>query len=174
MLCTNIKIKKKSNEINEEDINKALENIKQARKLEVVDDNFAHGLGYASLNEFKEALKRQLVIQKEQENRIQLEKEVIEHLLKNAKFSIPLSLVERRFQELQQSIREYLQNNRMPNEEIEKKEKELEKNLKDQAEEEVKIFLVLDEIAKLEKISRDEHMPQHVMEFLFKNAEWLE
>ncbi|MDD5618082.1 MAG: trigger factor, partial [Candidatus Omnitrophica bacterium] len=100
-----IKIKKKSNETNEEDLNKALDNVKQARKLEAIDDNFAHGLGYTNLNEFKDALRRQLAIQKEQENRMQLEKEVIDHLLANVKFSIPGSLVERRFDEMKHSLK---------------------------------------------------------------------
>jgi len=169
-----IKIKKRSNDVNEEDLNKVLENIKQARKSEAIDDNFAHGLGYSSLSDFKDALKRQLAIQKEQENRIQLEKEIIDHLMKNSKFNVPGTLVDRRFSELRQNFREYMENNRMPKEEIEKKEKELEPKLKSQAGEEVKVFLVLDEIAKIESITRDEHMPQHVMEFLFKNAEWSE
>ncbi|MDD5617834.1 MAG: hypothetical protein PHG69_01965, partial [Candidatus Omnitrophica bacterium] len=137
------------------------------------DDNFAHGLGYTNLNEFKDALRRQLAIQKEQENRMQLEKEVIGHLLASAKFSVPGSLVERRFDEMKHSLKEYLENNKLPKEEIEKKEKELEPKLKEQAEQEVKVFLVLDEIAKLEKITRDEQMPQRVMEFLFKEAEWI-
>ncbi|MDD5291610.1 MAG: trigger factor [Candidatus Omnitrophica bacterium] len=169
-----IKIKKKSNEVNEEDLNKVLDNIKQARKSEAIDDNFAHGLGYSNLNDFKDALKRQLAIQKEQENRMQLEKEIIDHLLKNSKFNVPGTLVDRRFSELKQNVKEYMENNKIPREEAEKKEKELEPKLKGQAEEEVKIFLVLDEIAKIESITRDEHMPQHVMEFLFKNAEWSE
>jgi FKBP-type peptidyl-prolyl cis-trans isomerase (trigger factor) len=169
-----IKIKKKTNEASEEDLNKALDNIKKARKTEAIDDSFAHGLGYSSLNDFKDALKRQLVIHKESENKMQTEKEVIDHLLKNAKFSVPQSLVERRFKELQQNVREYFQNNKLPKEEIEKQEKELEPKLKEQALEEVKVFLILDEIAKLESITRDEKMPQAVMEFLFKNAEWVE
>jgi FKBP-type peptidyl-prolyl cis-trans isomerase (trigger factor) len=169
----NIKIKKKTNDTTDDDLNKALDNIKKARKIEAVDENFAHGLGYSSLNDFKDALKRQLVMHKESENKMHTEREVIDHLLKNAKFSIPESLVERRFKELQQNAREYFQNNRLPKEEIEKQEKELEPKIKEQALEEVKVFLVLDEIAKLESLPRDEQMPQRVMEFLFKNAEWV-
>ncbi|MDD5005186.1 MAG: trigger factor [Candidatus Omnitrophica bacterium] len=169
----NIKIKKRSNEVKSEDLEKALDNIKKLRKVDAIGDDFAHGLGYSSLDEFKEALKRQLVIQKESENKMQLEREVIDHLLKNAKFTVPESLVARRLHELHHEVHDYFAKNNMPKEEIEKKEKELEPKLKDQALEEVRIFLVLDEIAKLEKISRDDHMPNSVMEFLFKNAEWV-
>ena len=152
---------------------KALDNVKKARKIDSINEDFAHGLGYASLDEFKAALKRQLIAQKESENRMLLEREVLDHLLKNAKFSVPESLVKRRFSELQQELREYFTKNRLPKEEIEKKEKEFEQRLKDQAQEQVKVFLVLDEVAKKEGITRDDQMPNKVIEFLFKNADWV-
>lgn len=167
-----IKIQKKSNEVSDEELEKVLENVKQSRKIDSINDDFVHSLGYGSLDEFKEALKRQLVAQKESDNRMQLEREVIGHLFKNSQFTTPEILVKRRFQELQEEVREYLRNNRLPEEEIEKKEKELEPKLKAQAEEQVKVFLVLDEIAKREQIARDDNMPNKVMEFLFKNADW--
>jgi trigger factor len=169
-----IKIQKKSNEVSSEDLDKTLESIKTSRKIDAINEEFAHGLGYASLAEFKDSLKRQLAAQKESDNRMQLERDVIEHLLKSSKFSVPQSLVEKRFHELQHDLKEYLSNNNLPKEEIEKKEKEFEPKIRAQAEEQIKVFLVLDEIAKLEGIERDDHMPNKVMEFLFKNADWAE
>lgn len=167
-----IKIKKKSNEVNEEDLNKVLDNIKKARKIDSINEEFAHGLGYASLDEFKNSLKRQLTAQKESDNRAQLEREIIDHLLKNSKFSAPQYLVDKRFHELQHELKDYFSKNNLPKEEAEKKEKEFEPKLKEQAEEQVKVFLVLDEIAKREGIERDDNMPNKVIEFLFKNADW--
>ncbi|MBL7196493.1 MAG: hypothetical protein ISS47_00185 [Candidatus Omnitrophica bacterium] len=167
-----IKIKKKSNEVSDQDLEKAIDNIKQSRKIDTINEEFAHGLGYASLAEFKDSLKRQLVAQRESENKMQLEREIIDHLLKNSKFSVPQSLVNKRYQELQQDLKEYFSKSRLPQEEIEKKEKEFEQKLKDQALEQVKVFLVLDEIAKQEGIERDDQMPNKVIEFLFKNADW--
>ncbi|MFH1622064.1 MAG: trigger factor [Candidatus Omnitrophota bacterium] len=167
-----IKIKKKSNEVDDQDLEKALENIKKARKLESINEEFAHGLGYGSLDEFRSSLKRQLIAQKETDNRAQLEKEVIDHLLKNSKFNIPQSLVDKRFHELEHDLKDYFSKSNLPKEELEKKEKEFEPKLKEQAEEQVKVFLVLDEIAKRESIERDDHMPNKVIEFLFKNADW--
>ncbi len=167
-----IKIKNKPNDVSDEDMNKALENIKQARKVDSINDEFAHGLGYPSLDEFKNSLNRQMIAQKEVDNKAQLEKEVINHLLKNSKFSVPQSLVEKRFHELQHDLKDYFTKANLPKEELEKKEKEFEPKLKQQAEEQVKVFLALDEIAKRESIERDDHMPNKVMEFLFKNADW--
>ena len=112
-------------------------------------------------------------MQKESDNRMLIEREVLDYLLKNVKFSIPESLVKRRFSELQQELREYFTKNHLPKEEVEKKEKEFEQKLKDQAQEQVRVFLILDEIAKKENITRDNQMPNKVIEFLFKNADWV-
>lgn len=167
-----IKIKKRSNDISDEALEKALDNVKKARKIESVDEDFAHSLGYAKLDELKDAFRRELIMHKETENKMQLEAEVIEHLLQNAKFSIPESMLSRRFQELQQELKKNLTKSNLAKEEIEKKENELEPKLKEQAEEQVRVFLILDEIARIEGIERNEQMPQKVMEFLFKNADW--
>lgn len=167
-----IKIQKKSNEVSEDDLKKALDNIKQVRKIELIDEDFVHGLGYPNLDEFKSALKRQLVAQKEQDNRVELEHQILDYLLGNSKFTTPESLVKKRFLELQNEIKEYFSKSNLPKEEIEKKEKEFEPRLKEQAEEQVKVFLILDEIAKREQITRDDNMPSRVIEFLFKNADW--
>lgn len=167
-----IKIQKRSNEVTEEELNKAFDEVKKLRKVETLDDAFAHGLGYANLEELKGAFKSQLAIQKESANRAQLERDVINHLLKNSKFEVPQTLVERRIHEMQHEIKEQLEQSRMSKEDKEKKEKELEPKIKEQSEEQVKVFLILDEIAIREKIDRDDNMPNKVMEFLFKNADW--
>lgn len=171
---TKIKVKRSSNEVTDEEMQKALDKIKEQRKIDALNDDFAHGLGYANLEEFKNALKRQLIAQKESDNKIKLENEIIDYLLKNSKFSVPQSLVDKRIEELKDNLRQYLEKNRLPNDEIEKKEKEFEPKLKEQAMEQVKVFLVLDEIAKRENIQRDDHMPNHTIEFLLKNADWTE
>ena len=167
-----IKIQKKSNEVSDEELEKALDNIKKLRKIDSIDEDFAHGLGYPNLDEFKNALKRQLAAQKEQDNRAQLEHQILDYLLENSKFTTPESLVKKRFLELQHELKEYFSKSNLPKEEAEKKEKELEPKLKEQAEEQVKVFLILDEIAKGENITRDDNMPNRVIEFLFKNADW--
>jgi FKBP-type peptidyl-prolyl cis-trans isomerase (trigger factor) len=43
-----------------------------------------------------------------------------------------------------------------------------------EAEKQVRVYLVLSEIAKKENIPLDDHMPRRVMEFLLKEAEWQE
>lgn len=168
-----IKIKKRSNDVTDEDLTKSLEEVKKMRKVENIDEEFAHGLGFASLDELKNALKRQVGAQKESQNKMQFERDVIDHLYKHSKFSVPESLVSRRFQELKEDLKKYFDQAKLPKEEVEKKEKEFEPRLQEQALEQVKTFLLLDEIAKKENITHDDTMPTKVMEFLFKNAEWI-
>jgi len=168
----NIKLERKDTQAKDEDLEKFLDQIKKARKLDSIDDKVAKGFGYADLAQFKEAISRQLISQKEADNKMQLEDQVIKHLLKNSEFIVPKSLVDRRYHELKEEMEKYFQENRLPEEDRKKKLEELDGKLKSQADEQVRLFLVLDEIAKLENLEKDENMPKRVMEFLFQNAEW--
>ena len=62
----------------------------------------------------------------------------------------------------------------LPAEEIQKKENEMTKELKGPVEKDVKLFLIFDKIADLEKITvkEGENLPAKVMEFLMKEAQW--
>jgi len=60
----------------------------------------------------------------------------------------------------------------VPKEKIAEQENSLRQELEPAAKNQVKVYLVLSEIAKREKIPSDEHMPRKVMEFLFSQAHW--
>jgi FKBP-type peptidyl-prolyl cis-trans isomerase (trigger factor) len=60
----------------------------------------------------------------------------------------------------------------MPKENIIKQEETLRKELGPQAESQVRVYLILSDIAKKENIPVDDNMSQKVMEFLFKEASW--
>ena len=64
---------------------------------------------------------------------------------------------------------------KMSDEELKKKEEELRVQLAPAVEREVKIYLILEEIGKLENIKpadANESLPGKVMEFLLKEAAW--
>ena len=46
--------------------------------------------------------------------------------------------------------------------------------MRPEAKRQVKVYLVLSEIAKKENIPLDDHMPHQVMEFLLREADWKE
>ena len=70
--------------------------------------------------------------------------------------------------------RKKLKSQGVPDEEIEKKGKEMHKDFQAPVEREVKVYLILDKIAEAEKIEvkEGENLPMKVIEFLLKEAKW--
>ena len=60
----------------------------------------------------------------------------------------------------------------IPRDKIEEQEKMLLEGIQPEARKQVKIYLVLSQIAKKENIPIDDHMPRKVMEFLLSQADW--
>jgi len=176
-----IKVKRKSSEVTEEEINKTLEYFKQGQgqndKKEIeVNDSFAHGLGYPSLEDFKKSLARQLEMDKDRQNRGDVENQIIENLLKKAKLTVPESLVRKQIEHRIEDQKQKLKSQSVANEEIEKKVKEMRSELRSPVEREVKVYLILDKIANVENIEvkEGENLSAKVIEFLLKEAKWEE
>jgi FKBP-type peptidyl-prolyl cis-trans isomerase (trigger factor) len=87
-------------------------------------------------------------------------------------FKLPQSLLNRQLQDLVRRAKMDLALKGVAREEIEKHEKKISDDLEPQAHRQVKNYLVLAEIAKKENIPVDDNMPQRVIEFLLKEAEW--
>ncbi len=172
-----IKVKRKSSQVTDEELNKTLEFFKKGQgqdKEVTIDDAFAHGLGYPNLEEFKNVLKRQLELDKDRHNRADIENQIIEDLLKKTKFSVPESLIKKHFDRRLNDWKQRLKEQGMKEEEINKHEAEVSKNLKESAQKDVQVYLILDKIAEEEKmeIKENENLPAKVMEFLLKEAQW--
>ena len=172
-----INVERKKSEVTEEEVLKTLDFFKKGRTDQevTIDDNFAKGMGFPSLEEFKTALKRQLEFDRDRNNRIDVENQIVEELLKNAKLIVPQSLVKRQLHHrLNENLRR-LKSQGLSDEELKKKEEELRVQLAPAVEREVKIYLILEEIGKLENIKpadANESLPGKVMEFLLKEAAW--
>lgn len=175
-----ISVQPLSTKVSEEEINKTLDFFKKGRGGDqdvTIDDAFAKGMGFPSLEEFKKALTRQMESDKERQNRIEVENQIVDHLLKHAKLIVPQSLVKRQFDYRLEETLKRLKAQGMGEEELKTKSEEITKNLNEVVERDVKVFLVLEEIAKIEKIevtSKEENIPVKVMEMLMKEAKWLE
>ena len=170
-------VNRKKSEVTEEELLKTLDFFKKGRGDQdvTIDDNFAKGMGFQNLENFKSALKRQLEADKDRNNRMDVENQIVEKLLKNAKLIVPQSLVKRQLHHrLNESLRR-LKSQGLSDEELKKKEEELRTQLGPVVEGDVKIYLILEEIAKLENITTtgpNENLPGKVMEFLLKEANW--
>lgn len=174
-----IKVKRKSNKITEEELNKTLDYFKQGQgkdKELAIDDVFAKGLGYPSLDEFKQSLSRQLEADKDRMNKADVENQIIDALLKKSKLATPKSLVKKHLEQRVSETMERLKNQGMNAEDLKKKEESIRKDLGQAVEKDIRVYLILDEIAKREKIEVKEggNLPLKVMEYLLKEATWEE
>ena len=172
-----VAVTKKSAEVSDDEVTKTMEFFKKSRGMEetaVLDDEFAKGMGFPSLEEFKKAIKRNMEQDKERQNRAEIENQLVEELIKRAKLHVPQTLVERqlagRLEEFKRRLKQY----GAKDADIEKKIKESDKEIKEAAEKDVKIFLILQKIAEVEKIeaAQGENLSVKVMELLLKEAKW--
>jgi len=167
-----IKINYKKIEVAPDEIKRNIDSLKEARKLDSVDDLFARTLGYPNLSCLEDAIQRQIYIQKENVQRQKIEHEIIEDITKDLDFKLPQTLIQRQLEDLARQAKLDLALKGVPREEIEKQEKILVTELEPEAKRQVKVYLVLAEIAKKENISLDDHMPSRVMELLLREADW--
>ena len=176
-----IKVKRKSSKVSDDEIAKTLEYFKkgqgsEAEKDIAIDDTFAHGLGYPNLAEFKRSLERQLELDKDRQNRMDVESQIVETLLKAAKLTIPESLVQRQIEHRISEEKKRFNAQGLSPDAINKKWADLRNELRAPAEREVKVYLIMDKIAQSENLEVKEGMslPAKVIEFLLKEAKWEE
>lgn len=168
-----IKVTYKKIEVGPEAIKHNIDSLKEARKIDVIDDNFARSLGYPNLAELEKAMEKQIYIQEENLQRQKIEKEIIETITAGLDFKLPQSLVNRQLQDLVRQAKLDLALKGFTREKIEEQEKTITGQLEPEAKAQVKVYLVLTAIAKRENIPIDDHMPRKVMELLLREANWV-
>jgi FKBP-type peptidyl-prolyl cis-trans isomerase (trigger factor) len=167
-----LKIKYKKISIGNDEVTRSLDSVKEMRKLAAIDDSFARSLGYPNVTELEVAVEKQLFIQKENQQRQEIENNIIEKVIGDVEFKLPQSLVSRQMQDMLKQAKVELAMRGVPREKIEEEEKKLLTSIEPDAKKQVKVYLVLSEIAKKENIPVDDNMPRRVMEFLLKEADW--
>ncbi|MBP9854249.1 MAG: hypothetical protein KBD53_05240 [Candidatus Omnitrophica bacterium] len=170
-----LKIKRKSTEVTDEEINKTIDVFKQGQGKDVnIDDGFAKGLGFPSMDEFKKSLTRQLEIEKDRQSKLDVENQIIEQLMKSTSVETPQSLVERQLHRRLHEYERQLQQQGVNKEEIAKKLDEAQKDLREACIKDIQVYLILDKIAELEnmEVKQGENLPGRVLEFLLKEAKW--
>ena len=167
-----LKLTKSEVKIELSEVEEYCKQLKQARSGEISDERLARSLGYKTKEEFHDCLNKQLFLKKENDQRAKLEKELIGQLVKNASFAAPVSLVDKRAHELEHQAEHQMAEYGLPDDRIKERLKEFGPKFKTEAQEQVRVFLLLETIAKLENIKIDDHMINHVIEFLFAEADW--
>jgi FKBP-type peptidyl-prolyl cis-trans isomerase (trigger factor) len=166
-----LKIKKEEIAVTPDDVKAYVDGLKKTRP-NVDDDRLAKGLGYKTHAEFIACAEKQIYLKKENDSRARLEKELIDQVVKGASFTVPHVLVDRRAHELSHQALNQMVQYGLPEERARERLKEFAPKMHAEAEEQVKVFLVLETIARAEGIAEGDQMLNHVVEFLFAEANW--
>jgi len=158
--------------VSNDEVKRQIDSVKESRKAETLDDKFSRSLGYPDLAQLQKAVERQIFITKENQERQRIENELIENITRGLEFKLPPGLVERQTQDMLRQTKIDLAMKGLPRDKIDEQEKLLLEGIQPEAKKQVKIYLVLSQIAKKENIVIDDHMPAKVMEFLLREADW--
>ena len=167
----NLKVEYGPIQVNEGEMKEAFDRIKK-NYAQISDDECARSLGYPNQAVLGEVLERQIYLEKARLQQINLENSLIEQLLKQTDFQVPSSLVNRQLEDLVKQAELDMTLRGLSKEDIEKQRPTLRESLLPQAERQVRIFLVLEEVARRENIIRSEKMSKDVIEFLLRQADW--
>jgi FKBP-type peptidyl-prolyl cis-trans isomerase (trigger factor) len=170
----NIKVSYKKIEVSPDELKRNIDALKEKRQDGSVGDNFAKSLGYPNPVELEKVMEKQIYLQKENLQRQRVENEIIEGITQGLDFKLPQTLINRQLQDLVRQAKLDLALKGMPREKIDEEEKAMPEKLEPEAKKQVKVYLVLAEIAKRENMPLDDQMPRRVMEFLLKEADWVE
>jgi len=169
-----IRVNYKNIEVTPEEVNRNIDALKEKRKIDSLDDYFARSLGYHNIQALQKAVETQIFINKDNQQRIRIEKEIIDSITDGVDFKIPQSLVNRQLEDLLRQSKIDLALKGVPKEKIDEQEDVMRKQLEPEAIRQVRVYLILTEIAKRENIPLDDNMTQRVMEFLLREADWQE
>ena len=170
-----LRLKKKSVEVKEEDVQKNLEALREQNAQNVpkkdtqekekvlpgLDDEFAKDLGFENLEKLKDAIRQGLKQKLEEAAQADLEIQLINQLVDGMNFDTPESLIDAEKKRLVKDANtrlqymEAIQKKQNPDKKFtltDKDKKELEENAEKQAYRQIKAFFILDKIAQAEKI----------------------
>lgn len=139
------------------------------KSLPALDDEFVKGLGdYKTVADFKEALKTDTQARKESEIKIEVEKQLAEQLIKLNPMIVPESMIKNQAAQIVKDVKMRLAYQGLPQEEIDKQEELLFNNALKDAESQVKIYFLTEEIAKAENITCSDEELEKRLELLAK------
>lgn len=171
-----IKVKEKKIDVAPEEIERVLTNLKDGIKKfinkDLADEELCKWAGYPNVASFKESIKTEILSEKLHERRRNLDSQISQHLLKNIKVFLPQNEVERYHKELLNREIHNLRLKSIPDEDIEKYKKDIEEKLKPLAEDEVKLFYILEAVANKENIKAENNLGEIILGFLLSLAQY--
>lgn len=133
------------------------DNIKKITGKDYSDEALAKWSGYPTGDSFKQAVHAQIFMEKLRSRRADIEKSLSEELIKKIKIEIPLSLLEEQQDKLFQQETYNLRVKGVKEDDIKKYEDDIKRKLKPIATTQIKLYYIIDAIAKRESLTVDEH-----------------
>lgn len=139
------------------------------RELSPLDADFAKEIGeYKGVEELRNAIERDLVNEKEDQEEHRLQAEILDKLLATSSFDVPQGMIERRLEQLvEQAMRDMVYQG-YKQEDALKERDVLRAKLQPEAERQVRLTFILDDIADREKIQVEESEVESRMEAIAK------
>lgn len=164
-LFKDIKIKKEefSFEIAPSQLEAILDEIKSKvaeilgkEKSQIDERLVANWSGYRNIGQLRQVLTWQLALSKARQQKQGIENQIVRFLLEKIKFELPVSLVEKTLERIVKREILNLKLRGVSEEEIRRIRSDLEEKARAQAKDEVKLFLILEAIAKKENLAYNE------------------
>ncbi|MBU0895506.1 MAG: trigger factor [Candidatus Omnitrophica bacterium] len=122
------------------------------RKLPDIDDELAKDLGKASLEELKKEIGKELEARAISTAELNVENQLLAKIIDDNVFGVPASFVVRQLDRMVADAKRKLQERGFNKEELDKKDGEFKTKYKGDAERQIRLLFILDEIADKEKI----------------------
>ncbi|MFH1836726.1 MAG: trigger factor [Candidatus Omnitrophota bacterium] len=126
------------------------------KKLPEVNDEFAKKLGKETMKEVKDEIGTQLRDRKNANEKVGMKNQIMKQLIEKHKFDLPHSMVTRQLKVLLDRAENELIQKGVGKGEIDKHKNDLKETLRKEAENKVRVYFILNEIAKKEKIETEE------------------
>jgi len=160
----NLRVKKRKIKIGPQQVEEALGKLRQSKAKEPknaqsqekplpeLNDAFAKDFGFATVQQLKEAIDRDLRTHSEMEIKKQMQQELLNQLLLRASLDVPESLMKSQTRELLKQLKMNRMLQGEKKEDVELKQKELETEARKEAVQRIKLSFILEEIGQLENI----------------------
>ena len=128
----------------------------QEKKPPLLDDEFAKGFGKGSLQELREAVRKDIGTYKRTDSYEKMKEEIFQKLLLLASFEIPEGLVQKQKERLVEQARRQYEKVGIPARQFDERKGKIEEESSLKAKEQVKLYFILQRVAEQEGIEIDE------------------
>ncbi len=142
----------------------------QERRVPLLDDALAKSFGKETVEELKEAVRKDMAEYKKNESYENMKAQLSEKLLAIAHFELPLGLVAKQKEALIAQSQRELERFGVPHDQREALEKKVREEAETKAASQVKLYFILQKIAGLEEIVADEAELEHRLKALAEES----